>query len=274
MVTEPSVGARATGGKQIDMYRFKQMLVEPYYCGVLKMSNWPVNEHGLHEPMLTLKEHDRLVIMVEGKGKKFVPQRHNPEFQLSNLMECTDCVAAAFDKPRMVGYRHNNGKQGRSHKEYMRYRCRTCGRNILRVDLHEALDRVLDSSVLTPAAEQKLKTSSTQGIGSDGKRPDTTSTDLRRPFSVSPRQEESAGYRYGGSSPDLMKDYAESLAAIKFANRDTEDKLAVASDFEQDFIEFVEFALGYIAEWKKNWWTLGYEEMDRCKQILFRPNLV
>lgn len=39
-------GPRTTGGQTIDMYRFKQILTDPFYAGVIKMADWPMNEHG------------------------------------------------------------------------------------------------------------------------------------------------------------------------------------------------------------------------------------
>ena len=42
-----------------------------------------------------------------------------------------------------------------------------------------------------------------------------------------------------------------------------------AMDFERDFMDFTEFALGYVNNIKENWWNLDKETMRKCKQILF-----
>ena len=121
-------GPRATGGKQIDMHRFKDMVKEPYYAGIIKMGDWPVVcPDGKHEKMITVTEHERLVAMVSKRGVKFKVKRKNPEFPLTRIMDCTDCLAEERKYSRLVGYPHHNGKPEGKRKYYNRYRCRACG---------------------------------------------------------------------------------------------------------------------------------------------------
>lgn len=103
-------GPKAVGGKTIDMYRWKELMIDDYFCGVVRLKDWPeVNPNGLHKPMVTPEEHEILVAIATNKGKRFIVNRNNPDFLLSNEAECADCVAANALHPRLVGYWQNNG---------------------------------------------------------------------------------------------------------------------------------------------------------------------
>lgn len=120
-------GYRTTSGKLMDTFNFKKLMRDPYYAGIIAMSDWDPNPNGLHTAMITKEQHDQLVALANGVVYK-TRKKFRPEFLLSNLMECTDCLGGETEKaPRLVGYDHNNGKKGNSYKTYMRYRCRNCG---------------------------------------------------------------------------------------------------------------------------------------------------
>jgi DNA invertase Pin-like site-specific DNA recombinase len=261
-------GPRTVGGRRIDMNRFKQILIEPYYAGTIKMSDWPIKKNGLHEAMITEEEHERLVEIVSGKGKKFTHNAHNPEFPLSNTMECRDCLTASRLHPRLVGYRHSNGKKGNSHKEYMRYKCRGCKRNILRDDLHTSLDERLLNLILPDDYKEQLKSSLRKvwrHTAEDNLQRKTTLTGRLNSL----REQKNQLVLKMAQEEELEDDFRESLGFIKKQITTTEQELERASDVEKDFMEFTDFALGYIENWQKNWWKLSYEDMERCKQLLF-----
>ncbi|HSE61142.1 MAG TPA: recombinase family protein [Candidatus Saccharimonadales bacterium] len=94
-------GYKTTHGSDLDTERFKTILADPYYAGIIKMSDWPECKKGLHKAMITHDQHEQLKEIVSGK-KKFTRQQFNPEFRLSNLMECTDCLKAR--RPRIPAW--------------------------------------------------------------------------------------------------------------------------------------------------------------------------
>src|SRR5260370_15495614 len=105
-------GYKTTHGSDLDMERFKTILLEPYYAGAIQMSTWPPNLHGLHIPMITFSQHERLQEIVAGK-KKIAHKRFNPKYRLANLLGCTECLEDENAHcPRLVGYDHHNGKPG------------------------------------------------------------------------------------------------------------------------------------------------------------------
>jgi site-specific DNA recombinase len=50
-------GYRTASGNKMDLFNLKKILVDPYYAGIIKLSNWPVNENGLHKRMITKDQH-------------------------------------------------------------------------------------------------------------------------------------------------------------------------------------------------------------------------
>jgi DNA invertase Pin-like site-specific DNA recombinase len=267
--TTRKFGPRTKGGKHIDMYRFKELLCEPYYAGIVKMADWSVvNEHGLHEAMITPEEHYRLVALATNKGKKFTVNRHNPEFPMTNMMDCTICIEAHKEHPRFVGYRHSNGKKGNSRKEYMRYRCRECNRGALRKRMHEAMDERMQELILTDEKMALLK-SSLRRI-------------WRQTAQANMQQVRAAEGRLDGlkanksklitslaANPDYADDTKDAIKEVKEQIAAAELELSRVKDFEQDFIEFSDFAIDVVHNWSQNWWALSHGDRERCKQILF-----
>jgi hypothetical protein len=122
------------------MDKFKHIVSDPYYAGIVTMSDWGVvNEHGLHKAMITKEEHEKLAQIVTGKGKKFTVRKDNPKFGMSNVGMCPECYDSEGTRAALVGYTHNNGKQGNARKYYDRYRCRVCNKARLKLDTHNAV---------------------------------------------------------------------------------------------------------------------------------------
>lgn len=150
-------GPKAVGGKTIDMYRWKALMCDPYYCGVIKLADWPeVNKNGLHKPMITPEEHEILVAIAKNKGKRFIIDRNNPDFLLSNEAECTRCVLSDIEYPRLVGYWQNNGAK-KGFKRYRRYRCRACNLGVRQEAFHAGITEELKKLLLSNGQREKLK---------------------------------------------------------------------------------------------------------------------
>ncbi len=148
-------GPKAVGGKKIDMFRWKNLMCDPYYYGFLKLGDWPAeNEEGLHTAMITKAEHEVLVSLAKNKGKRFIVNKNNPEFPFSNEAECTRCIFAGNPYPRLVGYWQNNG-QKKGFKRYRRYRCRDCNLGVRQETLHKDITEELSQLLLS--YEQKEK---------------------------------------------------------------------------------------------------------------------
>jgi site-specific DNA recombinase len=267
-------GYRLQGGGKIDMHRFKQMLKQPYYAGIIRMGNWEVvRKNGLHRAMITEDEHERLVAIVSGKRKKFTVQKFNPLFLASNIVECADCLDEKRKESRLVGYRHHNGKPEHTRKFYERYRCRGCNRNTLKSVVHAELDKVLNRTELLVDDQGLFLEAMRKAWQSDVTNSIEAITRLKQKLTTLTQEKDNL-VRSMASNPDLSDDFKGSIVSIKSEIEDVEAELAEAADIEADFEQFMAFALDYTGHLKDNWW--GAESPDdriRLKELLYLDGL-
>ena len=262
-------GPRAVGGNSIDMFRWKELMCDPYYCGVVKMKDWPVvNEDGLHQKMITKEEHTRLVELATNKGKRLDVNRANPVFLMSNEVECEDCVKLNRTHPRFVGYKHNNGKSGKYLRFYNRYRCRECSRNIRQDVLHSELDTVIkplimDDKQLTAMKLllKKLWRSYEKTLIEKSIAADRTVHKLKA--------KKGELVQALSSNPDLANDIREQIANIKDKIAEAEVIALNTKSYDRDFNQFTDFALDYGNNLLANWWSLDKAVMRRGKELIF-----
>lgn len=262
-------GPRAVGGNTVDMYRWKVLMVDDYYWGKLTFADWELPEDlmGLHRPMITKEEHDVLVQIVKNKGKRFTIKRDNPEFVLSNLVECTRCVLSEYTHPRVVGFWQNNGKK-KGYKRYRRYSCRACGLGLRQEALHQEVCDELAELKLSSEQHEKLK------------------LNLRKIWSLHEKALIERAYIAGGrvnamkerksklldslvDNPELKDDIKEKVEAIKLEIVEAEKVADEARDFENDFDEFIDFAFDFMDNKEGKWWELDKSTLVVYKQIVF-----
>lgn len=257
------------GTKGLDMDKFKSVLMESYYAGIIKMSDWDVvNENGLHQHMITKKEHEQLYRIAAGKGKAFTVRKENPDFPISNVGMCEDCASTYGARAMLVGYTHNNGKDGNARKYYDRYRCRVCNKALLKAVVHNGFDEFVSG---VEFVEPKI-----QELGNDLKRAwreeveDNTQTVARlKQKHELLTDEKDKLVRALATQPELADDFKASLLRIKQEITDIEQSIAEAEDTDKDFEEFVDFALDFVNDMKDEFWALEREDKQRCKQIIF-----
>lgn len=262
-------GPKAVGGRPVDMYRWKDLMRDPYYCGVVKMADWPeVNDDGLHNRMITPEEHKILVAMADNKGKAFIVKRNNPEFPLSNQVECEPCLSKGVRNPRIVGYVHNNGKPGNSRKYYKRYRCRQCNKNVRLENLHDDINEVLEGLQISYEQTAKLKVHLKKAWKSyEMERYERLRIAQGRVHNL--KESLSAQVKSLAINPELKDVIKHEIENLRHKIDEAEIVEENTKDFERDFVEFTEFALSFISSLRDHWWTLEKEKMERCKQILF-----
>ncbi len=263
-------GYRLLGGRKVDMYRFKNMLLEPYYAGIIKMSNWDVVcDKGLHKAMITLEEHEKLVAIVSGRRKKFAVHKYNPLFPASNIAECADCVAEGAKQTHLVGYRHHNGKPERTRSWYERYRCRGCGKNNLSDKIHKGIGRVLDNTELIVDDKDMFLASMRRAWQED------VGDSLQAVRRLKQKQtslltEKTNLVRAIAKNPAHAADFSESISVIKAEIMEVEKEIERAQHVDEDFEEFMGFSLDYIEHLKDNWFTAeDPEDRIRLKQLLY-----
>ena len=95
------------------MDKFRKIALDPFYAGIVEISKQVDvrNEAGLHEPLLTIEQHKKIIKIFQDrpKNQKGPRKNGNPDFPLSNLITCENCVNSSTI-PRFVGFNHGNGK--------------------------------------------------------------------------------------------------------------------------------------------------------------------
>lgn len=268
-------GPRAVGGKKIDMYRWKELMVDEYYWGRLKFADWELPEDliGLHKPIVTKEEYDILVRIVKLKGKRFTPKFNNPEFILSNVAECTRCVEFGCRYPRLVGFWQGNGK-AKGYKRYRRYRCRCkdCGCRLgLRQEvLNQMVTDELKMLNLTHIQLERLKQSMRRIWAGHEK------TLMERAYiaegKVRVLRDRKRGMVDSYSTETDLELKMDIKARIDELNTEIVEAEKVADnaqDFEKDFDDFIGFAFDFMRNKDSKWWELEKQTLVVYKQILF-----
>ena len=267
-------GYRLQGGGKLDMYKLKHILVEPYYAGIIKMSNWDtVCQNGLHTKMITVEEHERLLEIVTGKRKKFTVHKFNPLFPASNIAECADCVAEGQKETRLVGYRHHNNKPEHTRKFYERYRCRGCNKNCLKDTLHGGISKVFNRTELIIDDKGMFMSAMTKVWQADVGDSLQTVRRLKQKLATL-NQEKGNLVRSMASNPGLADDFRDTIVSIKAEITSVEEQTAQAENIQEDFDRFMAFAVDYVNHLKDNWWdTQDPEERIRLKELLYLDGL-
>jgi DNA invertase Pin-like site-specific DNA recombinase len=262
-------GPKSVGGKTIDMFRWKELMTDPYYCGVVKMKDWPViNEDGQHVKMITKEEHLRLIELALNKHKRFIVDRNNPTFLMSNEINCFECLELNRPHPRLVGYKHNNGRNGKLLKFYNRYRCRECSRNIRQETLHSEIDVVLEQFKLNETELRDLKLRLKKLWRNYEKVLIQQSIQAERDLQ---RLKAKKGelVQALSSNPDLANDIKEQIAQIKQQIIEAEANAITSKSYDHDFNQFIDFSLDFINNSLSKWWSLDKAVMRKGKDLIF-----
>lgn len=139
------------GHSPYKMDKFRKIATDPFYAGIVEMDKQVTvrNEGGLHDALITIEQHKKLIQIFEGRPKNQKgPRRNgNPSYPLSNLVTCESCVNNS-SIPRYVGFKHGNGKS--KTLVYHKYRCRACGRYLTRDELHPKVEKCFQDNPITP----------------------------------------------------------------------------------------------------------------------------
>lgn len=261
-------GYKTTRDSTLDMERFKTILLDPYYAGVCQMADWPANPRGLHVPMITMAQHERLKEIVSGK-KKILHKHFNPKYRLANLLGCTECLADSNARyPRVVGYDHHNGKQGDKRKTYEKYRCRSCNKEHNRQRVHAEIDRILEPLMLAPEKRAEFIAALRIAWRQDSQ------DNARFIQTLQQRKDELVSSKNSlvmaiATGKITEGDGNGALEGIKRDIDHVNNEIAEAQTVEQDFVEFVESTMDFIDEMQRDWWKLDQKHLGWCKQLLF-----
>lgn len=255
------------------MDKFRKIVTDPYYAGIVVISKQVkvYNEHGLHEPLITIHEHKRLIEIMNAKPKYQIgPKRNgNPMFPLSNLVEDDGCLELK-DKGRLVGVPHTNGK---SPKIYKKYRCRSCKHSWNLDVMHDKISDLFEKYEMSERTQTKillaLDTVWKKDNAHRGENISATKKSITELKVVIKQQVESAVDPVNAHMKEQLVEIIEEKKALLIQLENDLEHLTKSE--EDDKQEFMAFALSFIAETGQHFLEpyVTKENRLRCKQMLF-----
>lgn len=258
------------GHSSYKMDKFRKIVTDPFYAGILEIDKQVKvrNENGLHTPLITKEQHYELLRIMDNKPKNQAGPRKNgnPKYPANNIVTCDNCL----DKRngRVVGFDHTNG---RSKKVYERYRCRVCGRSIMRQDLHSEIERQFKEYQLTvQGIEDLLRALEIVWSKKEGEAEQEVS---RIRLKISSLNKSIAQQVEAATDPANSLITEEILKAISTKKDEVvllEDQIdKLKSDAEYNKKEFLEFALNFLSIMSNKFLEVSHENRVRCKQAIF-----
>ncbi len=264
-------GPKAIGGKEIDMYRWKELMIDPYYCGIMKFADWDLGEQpikGIHKPMITVEEHKILVHLVKNKGKRFTVKRNNPDYPFANQAECARCTLSEYKHPRLTGATQNNGA-AKGYKQYKRYRCRACNLEVRQEVFHQEISEELSQLLLSYEQKDKLRQHARKIWSLHEKTRIEQAHIESNKLAILKERKKKILDSLIEAEDDLVKDLKERLGELRNDIAEAEKNTAEAQDFEKDFHEFIDFVFDFMDNLQSKWWKLDKQTMGIYKQMLF-----
>lgn len=258
-------GYKTPSGKELPLNKFMEILRDEYYCGIVHIKSWDDglrNNNALHQKMITVDEHEIILDVLDHKRLKYVRKKHNPDFMLSSLFNC-ECTG------KFVGLNQSNGKGG----IFPKYRCRKCQWHSKRQTVHDRFSENLSSIKMLESKKSELL-EKLEEVWREDQEDNLKHAQQLAEHLEKLKTEKNQLIRTLATSPELVNDIKESIENIKKDIVDVEKDLHEASKVEEDFVEFTDFALSYVNNWREEWWNLDREDMIRCKQLLFSDEII
>jgi len=255
------------------MDKFRKIVTDGYYAGIIHINRSvkAKNDAGAHEAIITIEEHKRLVEIINGKPKNQTGpnMKGNPSFPMSNLITDSAC-AECKSKGRLVGLNLSNGK---SHKIYEKYRCRSCKRYIKKDTLHEKVIDLFERYEMADDTKTKTLTALDIIWRRDAENVNQRIASTR--MQISQLELDIKRSAESATNPEFYEIRSELIAATRDKRtqlNNIQSKLdTLIASCETDKIEFMRFALSFIEETGQHFLDeyVSRENRVRCKQMLF-----
>ena len=262
----------ADGRSLYKMDKFRKIVTDPFYAGVVEINKQVKyrNENGLHEPLITLEQHYEILRVMDAKKKyqKGPRKNGNPEYPVSNLVTCDLCVGTS-NIPRYVGFPHGNGKN--PDLVYHKYRCRSCGRYILRQELHPKIEQVFQDNPITEGGKKNFLEALDivwKERESQAKQDAVRIMQKIKQLNTAISTEVIAAI--DPSNISIKQDILSSIENRKRTITELEDELSRLSESaDSDRESFLNFAFDFIDNMSSRFLKISTENRLKCKQIVF-----
>lgn len=262
------------------MDKFRKTACEPYYAGVVELKGKfnLRNENGLHKPLITREEHEKIVRVFERKPKNQQGQRPDKDtaYPLSNEITCLTCDLAERKYPRFTSVPSNNGatNHGKPRKKisyYTKYRCRECNRYLDRDETHASFSNLLDAVVLPNAELKKLKTKLVKMFNA---KHHETKGEIQRLETVNANLKQKIADKVEAvtdpANESIRGEIMALITKLKAELADNEYQVGLlGSQHENDLDEFLTFAFDFLGNKGKRFFELSGSDMKWCKQLVF-----
>lgn len=265
---------------KLKMDKFRVIACEPYYAGIIDLKGKfnERNENGLHQPLITREEHDKILRVFKRNVKK--QQGHRPDkdtkYPLSNELTCEQCENEERKYPRFTSVpltngKTNHGKPRKVVRHYAKYRCRACNRSMDRDDTHVSFSNLLDAIILPNSELKKLKS---KLVATFNAKHHETRGEIARLEAVNNNIEQSISNKVEAvtdpSNAYIREDIQRLIQKLKSELTDNIEKIALLSEqHETDLGEFLDFAFSFLDNKGRRFFELSGEDMKRCKQLVF-----
>ncbi len=266
-------GYRTRGGKKMDVNHYIELIEDRYFCGIIDIKKeGPFsdikNVQGLHEPMFSVREHERLVAIISKRNPR-LRLKHNPEYPMANFIRHYECKHEELHS-KFSGFAKDRGwRNGKKRPMKPTYRCRTCRKEYSRQKIHDGIDTHLNSLEFLPddaAFKRALikvwrnqRGSVVQRISVLKANKERLEVDIRNTAVDYAKEPEGAAKN---ALNLVLEDYYKQLEALK-------DDIAKTQNVDMESEDFVKFALDFTQKLKDKWWSISFDERKGGEQILF-----
>lgn len=256
---------------KVKMDKWRKWIVNPYYAGIVEMNKQVKvrNEHGLHTPLITMKQHELIIEAVEGHKKlhRGPKKGGNPRFPLNQILLCEDCQKAG-EIFKFTGYDNTNGK---TKKIYSRYFCRGCNKSLSRDEVHQQVEKIIGRLDFSEKGRKSVLKAlnciwdnEEVGIKSELELQKKDLTEINQ------QKNKILDQMLDEKNEDLKYLYRERLKTIGEQTKKIESRIrALEHELARGRSDFLDFALNFIDNMGAHFLDLPLEEIGMCKNILF-----
>ena len=258
--------------KPLKMDKFRNIATDGFNAGIVEIDQQVKvrNEAGVHEPLITLEQHQELIRIFDTKKKNQSGPRKNgnPKYPLNNITSHDTCLELV-NKGKFVGFSHSNGKN--PNLVWEKYRCRSCGLYITREELHLKVTQQFDKNPITKEGTNDFLKA--LDIVWKKKEAQARQDGARLSQKISALKDDihnSAIAAIDPSNKNIKPEILNNIEKMKAEVQEFEDELSVLSQkADADKERFLKFALSFVSNMGENFLAISQENRAKCKQIIF-----
>lgn len=257
---------------KVKMDKWTKFIANPYYAGIVEMHKQidARNENGLHEPLITRKQHECILEALNHKKKlhRGPVKGGNENFPLNQILLCEDCATRGNKTFKFTGYDNTNG---RTSKIYSRYYCRGCYKSLSRFEAHSQIKNIINRLDFTEAGRSAVITALNKVWTKEEKGIKFQLELYKKELSDLKKMEQKLLDQILETNNQTLKDECIKrleLTKEEIGKRESQIESTTKS-LELGRSSFLEFALEYIDNMGTHFFELPLEEIAMCKNILF-----